>query len=164
VLIYVFNVNKYLDKKNHPNQWIIPLILGKFSISKVFSLISMISILCFGLCLLKQGSTIHTSTHYSLASREKYFTRQQKNVTCHNSYYISPICIYLYIIINALNETEDTLLRNGFFSSPDPKGHVRYCHHLASVVRRPSVNFSYFNLLLWNNWTKLNQTWQKASI
>ena len=35
-----------------------------------------------------------------------------------------------------------------FFSSPDPKGHVRYCHHLASVVRRPSVNFSYFNLLL----------------
>ena len=33
------------------------------------------------------------------------------------------------------------------FSSPDPKGHVRYCHHLASV-RRPSVNFSYFNLLL----------------
>ena len=21
-----------------------------------------------------------------------------------------------------------------FFSSPDPKGHVRYCHHLASVV------------------------------
>ena len=23
-----------------------------------------------------------------------------------------------------------------FFSSPDPKGHVSYCHHLASVVRR----------------------------
>jgi hypothetical protein len=22
-----------------------------------------------------------------------------------------------------------------FFSSPDPKGHVRYCHHLAFVVR-----------------------------
>ena len=21
-----------------------------------------------------------------------------------------------------------------FFSSPDPKGHVSYCHHLASVV------------------------------
>ena len=54
-------------------------------------------------------------------------------------------------------------LMNSFplFSSPDPKGHVRYCHHLASVVRpssvvrrpssvvrRPSVNFSYFNLLL----------------
>ena len=23
-----------------------------------------------------------------------------------------------------------------FFSSPDPKGHVSYCHHMASVVRR----------------------------
>ena len=34
------------------------------------------------------------------------------------------------------------------FSSPDPKGHVRYCHHLASVVR--PLTFSYFNLLLWN--------------
>jgi len=30
------------------------------------------------------------------------------------------------------------------FSSPDPKGHVSYCHHLASVVRRPSVNFFIF--------------------
>ena len=27
------------------------------------------------------------------------------------------------------------------FSSPDPKVHVRYCHHLASGVCRPSVNF-----------------------
>ena len=33
-----------------------------------------------------------------------------------------------------------------------------------AITCRPSVNFSYFNLLLWNNWTKLNQTWQKASI
>jgi hypothetical protein len=30
--------------------------------------------------------------------------------------------------------------------SPDPKGHVRYCHHLASIVR--PLTFSYFNLLL----------------
>jgi NADH:ubiquinone oxidoreductase subunit E len=35
---------------------------------------------------------------------------------------------------------------SSFFSSPDPKGHVRYCHHLASVVR--PLTFSYFNLLL----------------
>ena len=33
-----------------------------------------------------------------------------------------------------------------------------------SFVRRPSVNFSYFNLLLWNNWTKWNQTWQSIYI
>ena len=39
------------------------------------------------------------------------------------------------------------------FSSPGPKGHVSYCHHLASVVVRPSVNFSLFNLLLENHWT-----------
>jgi hypothetical protein len=26
-------------------------------------------------------------------------------------------------------------LFSSFVSSPDPKGHVRYCHHLASVVR-----------------------------
>jgi hypothetical protein len=49
-----------------------------------------------------------------------------------------------------------------FFSSPDPKGHVRYCHHLASVVR--PLTSSYFNLLLWNNLAKWNQTWQKVSI
>jgi len=53
-----------------------------------------------------------------LASKETYFTRQQKYVTCHinkdtNSYYTTPICIYLYIINNALNETEDAQLRNG---------------------------------------------------
>ena len=35
---------------------------------------------------------------------------------------------------------------DGIFSSPNPKGHVRYCHHLASVVR--PLTFSYFNLLL----------------
>jgi hypothetical protein len=29
----------------------------------------------------------------------------------------------------------DILFYSVFFSSPDPKGHVRYCHHLASVVR-----------------------------
>ena len=29
--------------------------------------------------------------------------------------------------------------KDDIFSSPDPKGHVSYSHHLASVVRRPSV-------------------------
>jgi hypothetical protein len=45
------------------------------------------------------------------------------------------------------------------FSSPDPKGHVSYCRHWASVVCRPSsvrpsvrpsVNFPHFNQLLWS--------------
>jgi hypothetical protein len=35
-----------------------------------------------------------------------------------------------------------------FFSSPDPKGHVRYCHHLASVVRPLS-----FHILIYSSET-----------
>jgi len=37
---------------------------------------------------------------------------------------------------------------------------VSYCHHLASVVH-PSVNFSHFDHLLWNHWSKLNKFWQE---
>jgi hypothetical protein len=47
------------------------------------------------------------------------------------------------------------------------KGHVSFCHHLASVRRRPSIvrrKLSHLNLLLWNPWTKLNQTWQGLSL
>jgi hypothetical protein len=33
-----------------------------------------------------------------------------------------------------------------FFSILDPKCHVRYCHHLASI-------HLHFHLLLWNHWT-----------
>jgi hypothetical protein len=42
------------------------------------------------------------------------------------------------------------------FSSPDPKGHVSYCHHLSSVRK-------HFNLLLENHWSKWGQTWQESS-
>ena len=41
---------------------------------------------------------------------------------------------------------------HNIFSSPGPKVHVNYCHHLASVVcRLSSVNFSHFKLLLRNH-------------
>jgi hypothetical protein len=48
----------------------------------------------------------------ALASKETFFTRQQKHVTCQinkdtNSYHTTSICIYSWIIINPLNETED---------------------------------------------------------
>ena len=36
------------------------------------------------------------------------------------------------------------------FSSPDPKGHVSYCHHLASVVRRKLFQKSSLKTL--NQW------------
>ena len=45
-----------------------------------------------------------------------------------------------------------------FFSPP---GHVSFWYHLASVVRR---KLSHLNLLLWNPWTKLTQTWQGWSL
>ena len=59
------------------------------------------------------------------------------------------------------------------FSAPEPKAQVHYCDHRLSVVRRLSVrpssvrpssvvNFSHFQLLLWNRWTESNETWQKA--
>jgi hypothetical protein len=35
------------------------------------------------------------------------------------------------------------------------KGHVSFCHHLASVVRR---KLSHFKLLLKNHWANCNQT------
>ena len=39
-----------------------------------------------------------------------------------------------------------------------------YCHHWASVVCRPSVNFSHFNQLLWSHWANLNQTLVECSL
>ena len=51
-----------------------------------------------------------------------------------------------------------------FFSSPDPKGHVRYCHHLASVVRPLT-----FHILIYSsettgpNGTKLYKVLYKVS-
>jgi hypothetical protein len=41
------------------------------------------------------------------------------------------------------------------------KGHVSFCHHLPSVVHH---KLSHLNHLLWNPWTKLNQTWKGGSL
>ena len=46
------------------------------------------------------------------------------------------------------------------FSAPEPKSQVHYCDHALSIVCR--LNFSYFQLFLWNRWTKFNLTWQQA--
>ena len=51
-----------------------------------------------------------------------------------------------------------------FISSPEPKARVSYCHPFSSVVRRPSVNFLHFHLLLENAWLDFNQTWQESSL
>ena len=53
--------------------------------------------------------------------------------------------------------------KTSLFSSPGPKVHVSYCHHIASVVVvvvcRLSSSLAFFkNLLLWNYWADFNQT------
>jgi len=45
-----------------------------------------------------------------------------------------------------------------FFLACLAKGHVSFCHHLVSVVRRRTL--LYLNLLLWNYWTKSFHTWR----
>jgi hypothetical protein len=42
--------------------------------------------------------------------------------------------------VNLITRLGVIALFSSFFSSPDPKGHVRYCHHLASGVR-PLTNY-----------------------
>ena len=58
-----------------------------------------------------------------------------------------------------------------FFSSPELKAQVSFSDRLSSGVCPsvrlsvcPSVNFSYFQLLLKNHWTNFNQTWHKVSL
>jgi hypothetical protein len=51
---------------------------------------------------------------------------------------------------NSLNEALNMI---SLFSSPDPKGHVRYCHHLASVVRPFSI-FGNSGHVCWPNGIK----------
>ena len=52
---------------------------------------------------------------------------------------------------------------------PEPKAQVHYFDHVLSVVHPSSVRspsfiviFSHFWLFLWNQWTKFNDSWQKA--
>ena len=50
------------------------------------------------------------------------------------------------------------LCKTAIFSSPDPKGHVRYCHHLASVVRPLTFHILiYFSETTGPNGTKLGR-------
>ena len=48
------------------------------------------------------------------------------------------------------------------FSTPEPKAQVHYCDQALSVRPSVVVNFSHFQLLLWNHWTEFNEIWQEA--
>jgi len=61
---------------------------------------------------------------------------------------------------------DETTLKNVFmtiwwFLDHLGKGHVSFWHQLASTVCR---KISHFNVLLWNQWIKLNQTWLEWSL
>jgi len=50
-----------------------------------------------------------------------------------------------------------------FISLPDLRGHLRYCHQLASiVVGLPIRKLLHFNLLLWYHWANWNHTWKEC--
>ena len=63
------------------------------------------------------------------------------------------IMYLIEILATRLDEsyTHHLCLGLTIFSSPDPKGHVRYCHHLrpSSVVRRPLT----FHILIYSSET-----------
>ena len=81
------------------------------------------------------------------------------------------ICVYspptdpkhFYMALTVKNYLNNLFLHsNVVFSAPEPKAHVHYCDHELSVVSPSVVNFSNFQLLLWNRWTEFNETWQEV--
>jgi hypothetical protein len=69
--------------------------------------------------------------------------------------HVPVLVLFLYCLGLNASQAHPVSLQD-LFSSPDPKGHVSYCHHLASVRK-------HFNLLLENHWSKWDQTWQECS-
>ena len=75
-----------------------------------------------------------------------------------NSKHVQHVKIYLAcnFKVNPITNLGVIALFSSFFSSPDPKGHVRYCHHLASVVRLLIFHILIFSSeTTWPNGTKL---------
>ena len=57
-------------------------------------------------------------------------------------------------------DNKSCALISSIFSSPDPKGHVSFCHHFASVVSSIIV-VRVCKLFIFSD---LDQTWQKCSL
>ena len=104
-----------------------------------------------------------------LGCRNQYssFTSLKIEIPCslkmqHNNFSVTPFkiengkqyCGKAYLVIscqfskwqNTVSDHKDREVAVRFVSSPDPKGHVSYCHHLASWSVR-----KHFNLLLENH-------------
>ena len=60
--------------------------------------------------------------------------------------------------VNLITRLGVIALFSSFLSSPGPKDHVRYCHHLASVVRPLTFHILiFFSETSWPNGTKLSR-------
>ena len=101
------------------------------------------------------------SPHFSLLSPTSPCELSEREVTSpSNLKVVGALDNYSLVFVifdNFFGQLKDWV-RQVLFSSPDPLGQVSYCHHWASVVCRPSVNFSHFYQLLWSHWANLNQT------
>ena len=80
---------------------------------------------------------------FSLTSREREKTTGMLTMLKVTVFILTSLFLYFVILFAYVSGFIFLRLTN-VFSSPDPKGHVSYCHHLASVV-----NF-FKNLFLWN--------------
>ena len=68
-----------------------------------------------------------------------------------------PTAMHIYLVV--LYQCKTSISLNMLIFTPTGfLARVSYCHHWASVVCRPSFNFSHFNQLLWSHWANLNQT------
>ena len=86
-----------------------------------------------------------------------YFKNYKRKMFSLNYKIVQHVKIYLPCNFEVNPSTHFGLI--ALFSSPGPKVHVNYCHHVASVVCcLSSVNFSHFKLLLRNHLADWNQT------
>ena len=67
-----------------------------------------------------------------------YFKNYKRQMVSWNCKHVQHVKIYIpcNFEVNLISHLGVIALFSSIFSSPDPKGHVSYSHHLASVVRR----------------------------
>jgi hypothetical protein len=87
---------------------------------------------------------IHGPFHQSLVLSGQVVS--EENICCYNCGRTGRYC-WSHEFLEMLPRIGNNM--HPFFSSPDPKGHVSFCHHFASVVRASTIIKK--NILLWNH-------------
>ena len=104
----------------------------------------------------QKGGTLYSGARY-VALWASCYSILQRNLTFSLLTWLGSLIFLFYLLVRITNFLWVV------FSAPEPKAQVHYCDHALSVVRPSSVvNFSHFQLLLWNHWTEFNETWQEA--